>query len=316
MGQAVVKLHHEDLKTLQTRYQDQLVTKLPPGALFRAETSHCAITAYKSGKVLFQGKEAETEAAKWEGFALGDASKKTKASRKSTSVEHHAYTPPQNIADLSIIGSDEVGTGDYFGPLVVAAVFTKKEDADFLRSLGVRDSKALTDERIGQIAEAISKHVTHSLLVLHNEKYNALQESGYNQNKLKAVLHNQALMNVQNKLNEPFDGFLVDQFTTPNNYFKLLSDRNQVINEKIYFKTKGESVHLSVACASILARHRFVQEMDALSEKCGILLPKGAGAHVDDVAARILKTQGEAALKKLTKFHFGNTEKARKLARR
>ncbi|GGH83748.1 ribonuclease HIII [Pullulanibacillus pueri] len=316
MSQAVIKLHQNDLKILQTRYQDVLSNKLPPGAVFRAETGGCAITAYKSGKVLFQGKDAEAEAAKWESLAPNDTKKKTPAPVLRKSVESHAYMPPQNIADLAIIGSDEVGTGDYFGPLVVAAVFTSKEDGDLLRSLGVRDSKALTDERIGKIAEEISQHVIYSILVLPNEKYNALQASGYNQNKLKAVLHNQALQNVQAKIDQPFDGFLIDQFTTPSNYFKLLSDRKMVINQKIFFKTKGESVHLSVACASILARHRFLQEMDLLSQKCGVLLPKGAGPHVDTVAARIIETQGEAALKKITKYHFGNTEKARKLVKR
>jgi len=311
LSQSVIKLQAKALPELQTYYQAYLVNKLPPGALFRAETESCAITAYQSGKVLFQGKTAEHEAKKWD-----KGSQEIKATvKRLPRVEQHGYTPPDNIEELAIIGSDEVGTGDYFGPLVVTAVYVDHKEADTLRQLGVRDSKTLTDERINLIAEHILPLITSSVLVLPNEKYNALQDSGYNQNKLKAVMHNQALLNVQSKLNHPFDGFLIDQFTTPSNYFKLLADRQTVIKENIYFKTKGESVHLSVACASILSRQRFLIEMDQLSDQCGQVLPKGAGSHVDTIAAQIIKAQGIDSLKKLTKFHFNNTEKALKLAR-
>ncbi|GGE42258.1 ribonuclease HIII [Pullulanibacillus camelliae] len=315
MSQAVIKLQAKAIPKLQAYYKTYLVDKLPPGALFRAETGSCAITAYQSGKVLFQGKTAEQEAKKWNKSEQTPKTTPTSRVKMRPNVEHHNYAPPRHIAELAIIGSDEVGTGDYFGPLVVAAVYTDQKDMDRLRQLGVRDSKALTDERIKALAEQILPNVTSSVLVLPNEKYNALQSAGYNQNKLKAVMHNQALLNVQSKLDHPFDGFLIDQFTTPSNYFKLLADRKTVIKEHIYFKTKGESVHLSVACASIIARQRFLSEMDRLSTQCGQLLPKGAGPHVDAIAAQIITTQGIDALKKLTKFHFGNTEKALKLAR-
>jgi len=311
LGQAVIKLQAKALPELQAYYKTHLVPKLPPGALFRAETESCAITAYQSGKVLFQGKAAEHEAEKW----AKDNQQVTTSAKTSSRVEQHGYTPPNNIEELAIIGSDEVGTGDYFGPLVVAAVYVDQKNADSLRQLGVRDSKTLTDERINRIAEQILPLITSSVLVLPNEKYNALQSSGYNQNKLKAIMHNQALLNVQNKLDHPFDGFLIDQFTTPLNYFKLLADRQPVIKERIYFKTKGENVHLSVACASIISRQRFLIEMDRLSDQCGQILPKGAGPHVDIIAAQIINTQGIDILKKLTKFHFSNTEKALKISR-
>ena len=44
----------------------------------------------------------------------------------------------------SSVGSDEVGTGDYFGPIVVTATYVKKEDIPFLESLGIKDSKKVT----------------------------------------------------------------------------------------------------------------------------------------------------------------------------
>ena len=43
-------------------------------------------------------------------------------------------------------------------------------------------------------------------------------------------------------------------------------------------------------------------------------LPKGAGPKVDEVAARILLKNGEETLKSMTKWHFANAGKAKKIA--
>ena len=45
------------------------------------------------------------------------------------------------LYDKRTIGSDEVGTGDYFGPIVVTASYVTKEDIPYLEELGVKDSK-------------------------------------------------------------------------------------------------------------------------------------------------------------------------------
>ncbi len=304
MSHAVIKVSADQIAKMKLHYTSYLQPKLPQGSIFSAKTSGCSITAYRSGKVLFQGKEAETEAAKWGGPL--DAAKKAPVSHL-----------PSNFSSLSVIGSDEVGTGDYFGPMTVVAAYVQKEQLPLLKELGVRDSKELTDAKIIEIAKQLVSFIPYSLLVLHNEKYNAFQEKGMSQGKMKALLHNKALSNVLKKLDpEKPDAILIDQFVEKNTYYKHIVKEKEIIKENVFFSTKGESVHLSVAAASIIARYAFLKQMDLLTEKTGMVIPRGAGAQVDIAAAKIIKKHGVNALNSLAKIHFANTEKALKLAKK
>lgn len=304
MSHAVIKVSADQIAKMKLHYTSYLQPKLPQGSIFSAKTSGCSITAYHSGKILFQGKEAETEAAKW-GGSLNAA--------KKAPVSHL----PSNFSSLSVIGSDEVGTGDYFGPMTVVAAYVQKEQLPLLKELGVRDSKELTDAKIIEIAKQLVSFIPYSLLVLHNEKYNAFQEKGMSQGKMKALLHNKALSNVLKKLDpEKPDAILIDQFVEKNTYYKHVVKEKEIIKENVFFSTKGESVHLSVAAASIIARYAFLKQMDLLTEKTGMVIPRGAGAQVDIAAAKIIKKHGVNALNSLAKIHFANTEKALKLAKK
>jgi ribonuclease HIII len=316
MGQSVLQASPSLINEMKQYYIKEKESPLPPGSVFRAKRTACTITAYKSGKVLFQGKDAEGEANIWLAKAKPAVSKKS-APTRNKSVEAHSYLPPANIRDLNIIGSDEVGTGDFFGPMTVAACYVSREQVEFLQQLGVKDSKNLTDNQISSIARELIKVVDYSLLTLPNEKYNELRAKGITQIGLKAMLHQQAQLKCSEKTtSKPLDGYLVDQFTTPDLYFKSLGTQKRPLNQPIFFKTKGESVHLSVAAASIIARYAFVREMDRLSELCGMVLPKGAGAHVDVAGAKLIKEKGLDFLTSVAKLHFSNTERAKALAKR
>lgn len=306
MSHTVLTVSSTTLSQMKAHYARHSAAKLPAGAVFSAKTAACAITGYRSGKVLFQGKEAQTEAAKWQGETA-------KAAPARTKKPAPASLPP-GFASMSVIGSDEVGTGDYFGPITVVSAFARKEQLEELRALGVRDSKDLTDTQISMIAKKIAKVVPYNLLILKNEKYNELQQQGMSQGKIKALLHNQALINLHKKIQpERPDAVLIDQFAEKNTYYRYLKDQKEIFQENVFFSTKGESVHLSVAAASIIARYAFIKQMDQLSNNAGFTIPKGAGSQVDIAAARLIREKGEDALLHFTKKHFANTEKARKL---
>lgn len=105
----------------------------------------------------------------------------------------------------------------------------KKEQMGRLKELGVQDSKALTDEKIIRIAKAILPHVPYSLLVLHNEKYNELQQSGMSQGKIKALLHNKALQHVLDKIGpEKPDAILIDQFAESGIYYRHIAQQKRL----------------------------------------------------------------------------------------
>ncbi len=309
LSNTVLKCALETIEKMKTHYKSQLQDKVPQGGLFVAKLPSCTITAYKSGKVLFQGNSALSEAAKWDSSVT---SSKTTTTNKQVPKNSGL---PANIGTLSMVGSDEVGTGDYFGPMTVVAAFVSNDKFELLKELGVKDSKDLNDKQICEIAKSIIHVIPYSLLILHNEKYNELQAKGMTQGKMKALLHNQAIGHVLKKIapSTP-DGILIDQFAVPDVYFKHLSGQKEIIKDKVYFSTKAEGVHLSVAAASIIARYAFIKEFDKLSEKCGLELKKGAGAQVDVVAAKLIKKHGVGALYTYTKLHFANTGKAKKIA--
>lgn len=252
--------------------------------LFMAKTSDCTITIYKSYKAVFQGKDALNEA-----MIFG-------------------YTNDNNwLFTDSHAGSDEVGTGDYFGPIVVCASYVDQKSISEIEALGIKDSKKLSDGFISDIVPKIIKKYPHSILVLDNEKYNVLIRQGWNMNSLKAALHNKALSNL-NKKKGGINYFVIDQFCAPNNYYQYLKDSDEVIRN-VKFETKGESKSAAVALSSIIARYTFLKKMEELKKKSGYDLPLGAGNLVDEMIQKILKERGMEFLKKIAKVNFKNTAK-------
>lgn len=325
MANAVLTVSNEMISKMKQYYLHSLSDQSPPGSLFVAKLDGCSITAYKSGKVLFQGKQADVEANRWmsnENAAKSKtltvpSSNNVPLSNQKTSIKAKTdYSPPANIEHLSIIGSDEVGTGDYFGPMTVCAAYVSSDKIQLLKELGVKDSKDLNDSQISRIAEQIIPIIPHSLLLIRNEKYNELEQSGMNQGKMKALLHNQAISKVLSRIEHEnqIDGILIDQFCLPEIFFRYLTGKQIPWKSKnIFFSTKAEGIHIAVAAASIIARYAFVKEFEKLSQIAGFVLPKGAGLGVDEKAAEFIRKYGESALHKVAKLHFANTEKAKRL---
>lgn len=307
----VIQVSSAVIVDMKTHYAQVVQPKVPQGGVFMAKVPSCTITAYKSGKVMFQGGRATEEASQWQANATPP-----KTSEKKN-VNDHSYAPPASISTMSILGSDEVGTGDYFGPMTVVAVYVDATQIPLLKELGVKDSKNLNDTQICEIAKQLLAVVPYSSLVLHNEKYNEMFDKGYNQGQLKAMLHNKAITNLLAKIapTKP-EGILIDQFTQPATYYKYLAKQKNIERENVYFATKGESVHIAVAAASILARYSFVKQFDELSKKAGMSLPKGAGKQVDIAAAKLIQRLGKERLPEFVKLHFANTEKAFRLLKK
>lgn len=299
MSSAVLKLSKTEIQKLKDYYADYLLNKKVPYSEFSAKKNGISITAYTSGKVLFQGNQAEQEAARW-------GKTEASATKKSSSL-------PANFASLSVLGSDEVGNGSYFGPLCVCAAYADREHLAVLKQLGVKDSKMLTDEQIRQMAVKLKELIPYRLLVVKPEKYNQIQPK-YNAVRMKVALHNQAIRLLLAEISpiKP-EAILIDQFTSEANYLKYVKQEAQPVKEKIYFVTKGEQYHLAVAAASIISRASFLEELDNASLELGTKVPSGAGTPSDRLAARLLRQGGMDLLGKYAKLHFANTEKAKKM---
>ncbi len=290
MNTYTIKLTRKQIDELYTSLKPVSINKTPPYALYQVKMSDCTITAYESLKVVFQGTGASFYASPY---------MDTNQERKQT-----RNTYPQ-------CGSDEVGTGDYFGPVVVCALRVEPKDEAWLKNLPIHDSKALKDEVILKVAPTLMQHLTYSILVLQNDKYNTVQKTN-NMNMIKAKLHNQAYIHLQNKVNTPLENIIVDQFAPEKLYYSYLSDEPTVV-KGIHFETKAESKYISVACASIIARYTFLEVMDKMGEQFEFTFLKGAGSKVDENGVEFVQKHSYEALSKVAKLHFKNTEKIQNL---
>lgn len=285
-------------------YFDKRRSKTPPYAVFQAEDADTIITLYESGKVMFQGMSADIDANIWKELEKKlnnrNIDDETKKDEKKEKIEEK----DTRFINVPTIGSDEVGTGDYFGPIVVTASYVSKENIKLLYELGVKDSKKLTDRKILEIAPVIIKAIPHSTFILDNKTYN---ENNINMNKIKAILHNKVLCNIV-KQGHDYKYVVVDQFCYPRNYFSYIAEAKEKFT-KITFTTKAEDKCLSVAASSIICRYVFIKEMQKIEDKYNIFLKKGAGLEVDKQGAMLVQRYGEGILYNIAKLNFKNTDK-------
>ncbi len=290
-------------------YQDLKRDKTPPYSIFQAEEGGTIITLYESGKAMFQGISADIDANIWIEMEkkLNNRVIDIKTGKEKTKNDDKSQTNDFKYDNYNTIGSDEVGTGDYFGPIVVAATYVSKDNVAFLHELKVTDSKKITDDYIKKIAPQIMDKIPYSAFVLTNQEYNKLDHEKINMNKIKALLHNKVLLNLVEK-NYPFDKIVVDQFTPPKNYYEYLTDTQKKVTN-ITFTPRAEEQCLSVACASIISRYIFLREMYKMSQKLNSEIPKGAGTNVDEFVQALVDKKGKDILNNYVKLNFKNTQK-------
>lgn len=295
-----MKMGKDDLQNLIKALTSQQVNNNNPYVTFAAKVKGVTVLVYTSGKVVFQGANAETIA---EQFGYQSASQST-----SDTVSG------QNIP---LIGSDEVGNGSYFGGLAVVASFVTPDDHALLKKLGVDDSKNLTDSKIRQIAPILENNIKHKALLLSPQKYNQVVGKGkmHNAVSVKVALHNQAIYLLLQDGVKP-EKIVIDAFTSRQNYQKYLKNEANQFASPLTLEEKAEGKYLAVAVSSIIARNLFLENLDKLSQEVQYKLPSGAGSQSDKVASQILAAYGMSGLEHTAKLHFANTQKAQALLKK
>ena len=303
----------DNIKNMMIKhYEDRKCDKTPPYAIFQVKDFDCVTTLYESGKVMFQGIGADIEASFWTEQERVLNNRYIDTTGKSKEKDNIKKTDKIELNNVfiseSTVGSDEVGTGDYFGPLIVTASYVSKDNIEFLQNLGVRDSKKLTDEKIIKIAPEIIKTIPHTTIILTNKEYNEYHSTDINMNKIKAILHNKCLLSVLKKDNITYNKIVVDQFEPPAAYYNHISKMKEKVTN-ITFMTKAEDKCLSVAASSIISRYIFLKEHKKLCERFNIEIPLGASNLVDEVGATLVQKYGKDILSEIAKLNFKNTEK-------
>lgn len=297
MESITLKIDLETLNKMETFYQE-IINREPKGdyILWSCKTidevNITIFTSKKGLKAFFTGENCLNEARIWNSEATYN--------QKKEKIEYNwLYLDNQ-------IGSDEVGTGDFFGPIIVVASYIKKEDIPFLRELKVNDSKKLTDDKILEIVPKLLDKIVFSKLTCSNTKYNQLVNQGYSMNKIKAILHNHAINKVKEKINNQNVECFIDQFCDVDLYYNYLQYEEQVTTKNITFHTKGESYYPSIAVSSMIARYCFLKEIDLISDKYQIEIIKGASKKTDQCAEEFYQKYGLEELKKVVKINFKN----------
>lgn len=264
-----------------------------PHALFSVKGQEIVATLYESGKLVVQGRDPELFLERF----VGSSASATKPAGRTRAAE-----PPLWPADRTIVGSDEVGKGDYFGPLVVAAVRLEPALVEKLVHSGVTDSKKISDERALRLGAALRTLVPYAVRRLDPPDYNRTYCRRGQLNDMLADLHASAIRELAGR----GDSVLVDRFAAA----RLLEERLADLELDLVQRPRAEE-HSAVAAASVIAREEFLRALAELSEQYALDLHKGAGAPVDVAARAFVRLHGRERLGEVAKLHFRNTEKLR-----
>ena len=268
------------------------------GELWRYVLDGAQVTLWRTGTVRVQGKGEGLEPLQRlvEEFAVPD--------------QAAAKLPPDLPKDAPWAGADESGKGDYFGPLVSAAVVVDAPVAAQLAELGVQDSKRLSDPRVRKLAPQVRRLTTHALTTVAPPRYNTLYEQfrreGKRLNQLLAWAHVRTLAELL-ELSDPAPAYaIVDQFADARVVERAAETRTRDLRIVQFPRAEAD---VAVAAASILAREAFLDWLQRASERTGVTLPKGASPQVIAAARDIVERQGADALGSVAKLHFATTGK-------
>ena len=292
-----IKLTSDQQTTLATLLRAPRYTPVEvPHTQIAVDTGTCRVNLYTSGKCLVQGKGAE----EWITFTLepevlGEARLGYDAIHDPESVEPH-------------MGIDESGKGDFFGPLVIASVYTDAKTVEFLKELGAKDSKKISSDRVAlQMASDIRKKLEgkYAIVAIGPEAYNRMYAKIANVNRLLAWGHARAIENLLEKVPD-CPRALSDKFGPTARIERALMEKGKKI--KMDQRTKAES-DPAVAAASILARAGFLMALRKMEKDFGIeTVPKGCSAKVKQIAKELVANKGPDILLKTCKCHFRTTD--------
>ncbi len=275
-------------------YQTYKINNTDPNKVNVFNKNGITITIYKTNSVLFQGYHVDKEAAKF--FII-----------PATRIINPCQ--PTSYFEKDVIGNDEVGVGDVFGPLVVTASYLPPATFDKLRTLPIKDSKKMTTKQIMALAPIIKKLVHAVTIVIDNNQYNQWYTQYQNAHVIKALAHNQALVQLLATYQLTNKTIFIDQFVNAVKYFEYLSKITPVIKDNVIFITKGEEKSLAIACSAILSRAAFLTSIKNLETKYHLAFPLGANEKVKALAQKYKATKPLSDYQHFLKIHFNLTAK-------
>jgi ribonuclease HIII len=212
------------------------------------------------------------------------------------------------------IGTDEAGKGDFFGPLVTAGVYVDERMARLLRTLGVRDSKLVSDRELRSLATSIRDVVEdekRAVIIVapkrYNELYRQMRGEGKNLNTLLAWAHTRAIEDLMGHGLRP-KFILSDQFGDKRYIESRLMVDTRLSGVPVLQMHRAEA-DVAVAAASILARDAFLGWLEQAGKALGLTVPKGASPKVIEAGKLLVSRMGADGLKDYAKVSFKTMQK-------
>ena len=281
-------LTKDQIKLITNKYQSYSLPLTTKYMLFRAKIDDTNLIIYTTYKLHIQGGS---------NAIFDEICSLLNIKQKNKEIE----------IGQNIIGTDEVGTGDFFGGIFVCACFVPEEKEYLLKDLKIGDSKKFTDSKILELAPIIKNNFTYTVKFLNNESYNQISKKR-NMNEIKALMHNLAIKELISK-NINYDTIIIDGFTDKNKYIEYLKDNDIEVVENVDLIQKAEDKFYAVGAASIIARYHFIKHIENLSIETGYEILKGAGANVDELLNKIINDGNKDLLVKIAKMNFKNYTK-------
>ncbi|WP_338966732.1 MULTISPECIES: ribonuclease HIII [unclassified Spiroplasma] len=281
-----LQLSEENKNQVITYYDAYKVPVNNPNIIAKYKYHNITILLYRSLKIVFQGGDEDEVKTQW-----------------------NKWKPEMILKEqINIIGSDESGVGDFFGPLVVTACYIKEKDLALIKSLKIRDSKVLSTIQINIIAKQLIQQLEYSTIIINNRQYNKLYETYQNSHILKTIGHHQVIRKLANKVN--CKKVIIDQFVNKKKYEEYLKILNVADNDlKLSFTTHAEDKFLAVGCAAIISRYFFLKSIKQLEQEYNRIFPLGASTIVDKAIAKIKQDGLEDKAIDFGKLHFINWKK-------
>lgn len=262
-------------------------------AYFGAQSKGLSLTCYRSGKLLVQGK-GTADFVRY--YLEPQLLKEIKFG--------YEYLFDEEVSLEERIGVDESGKGDYFGPLVVGGVYADKSDLKVLIDLKVTDSKKMTDKRVLKLMPILCSKLKHSVVIIGPEKYNVLYEKMNNLNRMLAWGHARVIENLLSNIT--CKKVIIDQFADKSAVKNALMKKGRKIELEQRPKAESDPV---VAAASVIARGKYLQRLQELSDEYKMTFPKGASEKVIEAGKKFVSDKGIQQLPKVAKVHFKTTQK-------
>ncbi|GAB4161919.1 MAG: hypothetical protein Fur003_5180 [Candidatus Dojkabacteria bacterium] len=268
---------------------------------FRMTGANGSLLFYTSNKIVAQLKSVDEVLITTLNQLAGNVASQSSATSTSGLNSSASFTPH--------IGSDEVGKGDFFGPLVVVACYVGNDEVEMLKGVGVGDSKKIADSKIVNIYEEISKKVDFEAVIIPSGVYNVEYAKYKNIATMLADKHAEAIAQLNQKLKQKgieCNEVVIDQFSSRQDRL-LNAVKAKAGAIKVTQFHKGES-DIAVATASVLARATFLLEWAKTEQEWGFVFPKGA-TDVINAGRLFVKNYGKERLSEVAKVSFVTTQK-------